>query len=617
MTGMSKKELLHFLDRCKVLGIRNILALRGGLSFFLKKKIIFFKSLCEVSHFILLYFFFFFEFCNKKKKININSKYAKINTINNGKNADPPRGTDTWEPTEHGLEHGIDLVKLIRKHYGDWFSVGVAGYPEGHVESENLEEDLKYLKQKVINGQADWVTTLLFYDVDKFLNFYDLCRANGINVPIIPGLMPIQTYNSFVRIVSFSNVTVPDEVWKQLEAIKEDDEKVRAFGIEYCTQMCKKILQRGINVRASFFFFFFVRYVMTRRFQRISLEDSSLKKKKKGTEKKNERTKLCRACTETVRPIFWSNRDSSYIRRTQHWDDFPNGRWGDNRSPAFGEFPHHHLLYQQQKMTKKERLEMWGKQLDTIEDISKVFVKYLSQKISKLPWCMESVDRETTIYMLEPLLILNQFNLLTINSQPQINGATSDDINVGWGQKHGYVYQKAYLEFFCSKEQLNELVGIMKSKYPTLAFMAVNNKGDFSSYCRSANGNNNNSSGINNHTNAVTWGVFPSSEIMQPTIVDSVSFRQNTIQHSAIFLLWLMNSIAWLRLIENICETWYLVNIVENDYVNGDIFRPFRDLLRKQIGDKYKTLNIDQKLKTVPLISMRTQNEESESKDSE
>ena len=127
--------------------------------------------------------------------------------------------------------------------------------------------------------------------------------------------------------------------------------------------------------------------------------NKKIKKKKNQKKQKNggKSPASHRHQRETVRPIFWSNRNESYLRRTQHWDEFPNGRWGDNRSPAYGEFPHHHLLHHQRSFQSLERRKMWGEKLDSVNDVCEVFVGYLDSKVETLPWCVEAIKPETCL----------------------------------------------------------------------------------------------------------------------------------------------------------------------------------------------------------------------------
>lgn len=91
---------------------------------------------------------------------------------------DSPRGQEYWTPCDHGFHHAADLVRYIREQYGDYFCIGVAGYPEGHMDTPDKAQDLAYLKAKVDCG-ADFIMTQLFYDVDTFLEWVKSCREMG------------------------------------------------------------------------------------------------------------------------------------------------------------------------------------------------------------------------------------------------------------------------------------------------------------------------------------------------------------------------------------------------------------------------------------------------------
>ncbi|RYH26319.1 5,10-methylenetetrahydrofolate reductase [archaeon] len=124
---------------------------------------------------------------DKLKRILAAAKEAGIQNVL-ALRGDPPKGSLAWEPVSGGCEHAIDLVKLIRKEYGDFFCIGVAGFPEGHPHSKetNITQDILHLKEKVDAG-ADFVLTQFFYDPQIFLAYRDQCVSVGINVPIIPG----------------------------------------------------------------------------------------------------------------------------------------------------------------------------------------------------------------------------------------------------------------------------------------------------------------------------------------------------------------------------------------------------------------------------------------------
>ena len=154
---------------------------------------------------------------------------------------------------EGGFACALDLVRHIRARHGDAFGIAVAGYPEAHPDAivddpaamkAAYDRDLAYLKQKVDAG-ADLVVTQLFYDATKFVSFEADCRAAGITVPIIPGIMPIMTYGGFKRMTSFCKTYVPAAVSTAIEPIKDDDDAVKAYGVHLGTDMCKALLAAG------------------------------------------------------------------------------------------------------------------------------------------------------------------------------------------------------------------------------------------------------------------------------------------------------------------------------------------------------------------------------------
>jgi len=156
---------------------------------------------------------------------------------------DPPKGAISWEPTPGGCNSAIDLVKLIRKEHGNYFCIAVAGFPEGHPNSRDKSNDLVYLKEKIDAG-ADFVLTQFFYDSDVFVEFHERCRAHGILCPIIPGMMPIQSYTSFKKMTTFCRTKVPEHIWQALAPMKDNDEEVKEFGVQLCKKMCLQLTER-------------------------------------------------------------------------------------------------------------------------------------------------------------------------------------------------------------------------------------------------------------------------------------------------------------------------------------------------------------------------------------
>jgi methylenetetrahydrofolate reductase (NADPH) len=161
---------------------------------------------------------------------------------------DPPKGSLAWDSIPGGCENAIDLVHLIRKEHGDYFGIAVAGFPEGHPHSKalDLEKDIAYLKEKIDAG-ADFVLTQFFYDPKVFIAFRDRCLAAGITCPIIPGMMPIQSYSSFQKMTTFCKTKVPERIWLDLAPIREDDEATKLFGVRLCVEMCRALSEAGVK----------------------------------------------------------------------------------------------------------------------------------------------------------------------------------------------------------------------------------------------------------------------------------------------------------------------------------------------------------------------------------
>jgi len=158
---------------------------------------------------------------------------------------DPPREKEKWQAMEGGFRYAKDLVKYIKKRYGDHFDIGVAGYPEGCDDQKDQEILMDHLKEKVDAG-GTFIVTQMFYDVDVFLSWVDQVRAKGINVPVVPGIMPIQTHAAFLRRANHMNARVPQDWMDALEPIKNDDSAVRDVGKDLVAQMCRKIINAGI-----------------------------------------------------------------------------------------------------------------------------------------------------------------------------------------------------------------------------------------------------------------------------------------------------------------------------------------------------------------------------------
>ncbi len=503
------------------------------------------------------------------KRVLKNAREAGIQNIL-ALRGDPPIGESKWQPCPGGFTNAIELVKLIREEHGDYFCVAVACYPEVHTDGWNSthlppstktkDQDLAFLKEKCDAG-ADFMISQFFFDVDNYIGYIKRVKEYGINIPILPGYLPIQNYRSFEKFTSWCKTAIPQEIRLSLKKIKDNDEAVKAYGVELGVKTMQRLLieckENSIGFRSLHFYTMNLAVAVTQILQGLGMLPKNSQRQLPYME---------RNAKEDVRPIFWKQREASYLSRTATWDEFPNGRWGDNRSPAYGELTDYYLAY---KRPKKSQLKQWGLP-QSVLDVKKVFLKFLSGKIKMLPWCDQALTGESS-RILRNLNTMNNAGFLTINSQPSVNAAPSADPIHGWGGEGGYVFQKAYVEFFCNKDMLDILLKLMP-KYPLLSYHARNVNGE-------------ETLNVNEGANAVTWGVFPCREIIQPTVVDTASFR---VWSEEAFELWRMWENIYKKgptsveekekekytkaqkVLQDIRESYYLVNLVDNDYTNAE-----------------------------------------------
>lgn len=206
---------------------------------------------------------------------------------------DAPVGQTHWRAADSSLTCAADLVRYIRGKYGDFFTLSVAGYPEGHpeaMEELSLEEiatltplellrcsrdmktvpkrggaqgetetvpvihvcrdaafvrEIEYLKVKIDAG-AQSVITQMFFDVEVYRSFVQACREHGITCEIVPGIMCVSNYAGFQRMVKLCRTRVPEAVLQRMEAIKDDAEAVKRYGIEILTEMCERLIEMGV-----------------------------------------------------------------------------------------------------------------------------------------------------------------------------------------------------------------------------------------------------------------------------------------------------------------------------------------------------------------------------------
>jgi methylenetetrahydrofolate reductase (NADPH) len=182
--GTTREELLAILDGIRAAGIDNVLALRG----------------------------------------------------------DPPRGETEWTPHPGGLHYSTELAALISGSYP--FSVGAACFPEVHPEAPDLAHDLRFLKDKLASG-ATFLITQLFFDNELYFHFVEEARAVGVEVPIIPGIMPITDLKQIKTITGMCGATIPEPLLEALEWRTGDPDAVLQLGVAHATLQCAELLARG------------------------------------------------------------------------------------------------------------------------------------------------------------------------------------------------------------------------------------------------------------------------------------------------------------------------------------------------------------------------------------
>ena len=170
---------------------------------------------------------------------------------------DPIKTEQHFVPEPGGNKYAVDLVKqIVELNEGIYidkeienatptnFSIGVAGYPEKHFESPNMRTDIKRLKEKIDSG-AHYVVTQLFFDNQKFFDFVKLCREEGITVPIIPGIKPLESLRHISFLPKFFNIDLPSNLTDELEKCKNNDD-VKKVGIEWAIQQSKELVEFGV-----------------------------------------------------------------------------------------------------------------------------------------------------------------------------------------------------------------------------------------------------------------------------------------------------------------------------------------------------------------------------------
>ncbi len=156
---------------------------------------------------------------------------------------DPPKGDTTFKPAPDGLANASELVTLLKSRHAD-FCCGVAGYPEMHPEAVSLEVDLAHLKRKADAG-GGFVTTQLFFDNRVYFDFVKRCRAAGIKVPIVPGLLPAISLKQVQRMCAMCRATLPDGLARAMEAAGNEGEAAEYVGIRWAERQIMELIAGG------------------------------------------------------------------------------------------------------------------------------------------------------------------------------------------------------------------------------------------------------------------------------------------------------------------------------------------------------------------------------------
>jgi methylenetetrahydrofolate reductase (NADPH) len=153
---------------------------------------------------------------------------------------EPPQG---WFPD---FKNAVDLIRHLRKHFAEKFSLGCAGYPEKHPEAPDFETDLRRLKAKVDAG-ADFIITQLYFDNAVFFRFVNHCRDIGITVPIIAGIMPVTNVAQIQKFTAMCGAVIPEQMHIELNPIADDPDAVLRYGVDWSTRQCRELLAANVD----------------------------------------------------------------------------------------------------------------------------------------------------------------------------------------------------------------------------------------------------------------------------------------------------------------------------------------------------------------------------------
>ena len=156
---------------------------------------------------------------------------------------DAPEGEKEWKPAPDGLEYCYQLIELIRSE-SDFFSIGVAGFPEGHIDCPDKETDSKYLKIKILSG-GEFVITQLFFDNKDYFEYLERTKKIGVNARILPGILPITNYQKLLKFCDTCGATIPGRVHDIFKPLDGNDEASYKAGVDFAVEQCNDLLKGG------------------------------------------------------------------------------------------------------------------------------------------------------------------------------------------------------------------------------------------------------------------------------------------------------------------------------------------------------------------------------------
>lgn len=497
--------------------------------------------------------------------------------------------------TSH-LSTSRELAEIARKVGGDYFCIGIVGFPRGGVsESGSFEADVSALAAAGVAGCVDFVLAAPAFDAVAITDFIAAVAGAGLLVPVIPSVPvagSLSAYEAMAAAAGSRATPAEEALLREAAAADKSGAAFSAAASALASRLARNLLSSGATSVVHF-------VTLNQEFTlRSVLADLGLGGGSGGGVRRRLPWRIApdeARATEECRPIFWGNRAASYVARTARWTKYPAGRWSEGGSlgkndaaavSAEGAAVDESRTSDELVNTRggasewgeldldlyptgsvEERRALWGTSPKDERAVWGVFAAYITGAVPRLPWCDLGGLAAETDALTGTLARLNAEGFLTINSQPCVNGAPSDSAVFGWGGDGGYVFQKAYIECFCPPGHLAALIdaAASDSAFASITWHAVNSSGSW----HATNSRDRSRGGVN----AVTWGVFPDREVIQPTVMAPAAFVGAWREEA--FALWLSH---WASIYEEdsdahglICDmhdNYYLVNAVDNNFLN-------------------------------------------------